>query len=300
MSTDFLPIFGFLYKFRIAFCFSLRKKLLTFPCVLTTNYKNDIMRLKQHQRRCAMFKNTRESIDAIIHDFRLLSFLVTVISNLVCIGYFTYASVVGTGILPINIATVAISLIYIIIYGVTYGKKGTEKRVKSIATKINSGVKLIFRTVTLAATVYGIFIAESTNGITIILATLSILMWIISFVIEVAKYYVEIRFNRLKESLLADIAPVVAVAETVSNVYQNVKEEVDEIISEGKETVMHGYETVKSGVQFVTHGVNLVGKTKGLFSKISATGLFKRSPKVKDKKEQKKLSSPEEKETIVK
>ncbi len=245
-----------------------------------------------------MFKNTRASIDAIIHDFKVVSFLVTVISNLICIGYFTYASVVGTGILSINIATVAVSLAYIIVYALTYGKRGTDKKVHSVASKINSGAKLAFRTVTLAATIYGVIIAGSgSDGITIILATLSILMWIVSFIVEILKYYVEIRFKQLKESLLEDAAPVVSAIKTVSNVYQGVKEEVGEVIAEGKETIIHGYETVKNGVEFVAHGVGLLSKAKGLLTKIS---FGKRAKGIDASEEQKKLESQDEKEHSVK
>lgn len=258
-----------------------------------------------------MFKNTTASIDAIIRDVKTVALLVTVISNLICIGYFTYASIVGTGFMAINIATVVISLAYIIIYAVTYSKKGTEKKVHSVAAKINSGAKLVFRTITLVATIYGIIIAGSnSNGITIILATLSILMWIVSFVVEVLKYYVEIRFNQLKESLKKDLmAPVNTVKAIGNGVANAVKsgieivkvageaicEDVEEIICEGKEAIHHGMEAVVHGPA--------AEKSKGLFFKMKQAVLMRKSEKEREKlakKEAKLLKEPKEKQPITK
>lgn len=253
-----------------------------------------------------MFKNTIATFDGIITDVRRFLCFITVASQLITIGFFTYSSIMDNGFLPVNIAAIAVAATYLVIYAVAYGKKGTAKAVRVIANKFTRVSKLAIKTITLAMTVYGIIIAADTDGITIILATLSIIAWIIQAIFEAVRFYIERKVKEFKASIAKDTAfisaPIKAVGGLVADVVGTVKEGVGEILQEGSQVLEHGAQAIELGAQAIGHGVesfnhaqNAVEDMKNFGSNFAKRfGEKRTNRKVLESSQKKMLDKPKE------
>lgn len=206
-----------------------------------------------------MFNHTRATITATVRDIRRFVCIITVLSQLITAGYFTYLSCTGTGTLPVNIILASVSLAYLVIYLATYGAKEKRiKQVKGIALRTARAIKLLGKTLMLAITVYGIYVSSATtDAITIILATLSIISWIIQTLFEIVRSYVEIKANEFMESLRQD-------TEFIRHPIQTAAEKARQFAPELAELASEGAEVVKHGVRALGAGKGIVSRLRGL------------------------------------
>lgn len=238
---------------------------------------------KLDKKETKMFNNTVTTVKNTVRDIKRFTLWVTVFTQLVTVGYFTYLCFTGAGSLPVNITLAAISLGYLIVYTATYGKKTkVVKEARKKALKVGRILKLLGKTVTLGITVYGIYISSTTaDSITVILATLSIISWIIQVIFEVVRAYVEAKADELVDSFMKDISIFSVSTGEGERAAQGIVPEVAELAKEG-------YEIVKHGVIAYKRGKSIVSKLGG------ALGLGKRV------KAQDELPKPEEKELAKK
>lgn len=153
-----------------------------------------------------LFQNTRNAITSTINDIRSAVRTTNILTQLLYIGYLIYALCTSAGILPINIALLSISVIYFVFYACTYNPKTrTLKRFKSNTRHAYKWIKLSLNAVMLSNTIYGIYIAASLiNPVTIILATLSVIAWILQIALEFVTLFFEHHLNMLVDAFVAD------------------------------------------------------------------------------------------------
>ena len=209
----------------------------------------------------AMFTNTIKTLRSILNDISKLLAFITVVSQLVTIGYFSYQIAIDNGYFPVNVTLVLVSAVYLALYLFSRARKNNKRlgNARRKARRITKAIKLTLKAFTLSVTLYGIYLAEDADGISIILATLSIIFWIIQTLTEVIRYYGEIKLEELKESLAADVAAVRGPAETVINAVHNIREAV-------KDPIGHAGEIVNA----VKLGAKGIGKLTSLFRKKKA------------------------------
>ena len=165
-----------------------------------------------------MFKYTKAAGNILINDFKKYAKIFRWTSSIVSIIYLTYeivSNAVTLGIAhPIYIALLVAFIIFTIsdFFFDRYEKKIARK----IARRIYKWFTIACRVFTLAMAIYQIYITPSseTNGISIMLTTLLILLWVVSFVseilVEVVTDRVEIMIYALKEDIDTIKKPFVA------------------------------------------------------------------------------------------
>ena len=156
-----------------------------------------------------MFENSRRIIDRTIKEFRFTVYFITILSQAITAGYMIYLCCVGKGTLGLNIAMASICAAYLILATAHFVSEGKRKNKEITGAKdILKRVKLVIKTVMLAISIYGIYLADKdASGIAIILATLSIIMWILEVLLEIALSFVKVRSAQFIEALKEDVKP---------------------------------------------------------------------------------------------
>ena len=186
-----------------------------------------------------MLNNTRKTFDIIIRDVRNLSVVLAIIAQIVSMGYFIYCCAFGVGLVPVNILAIISTAVYLGVYIIHIRDRKDKKvnRVRKIIRRINVYFKLVLKLLTLSFTVYGIYLSTELDGIAIILATLSIIMWVLQTLFEVIRLYVEIRFDQIMESIREDLEFITRPVNAVKNAVHDVKEAVPNIFRRTKDIV---------------------------------------------------------------
>lgn len=220
-----------------------------------------------------MLDSTKNVFLKTVREIKLFTCVVTVLSQLITIGYMIYACVVGTGLLPVNIILAVVSLGYLVIYVATYGTKNrAHKKLRSAAATANRRMKLVGKTVTLGITIYGIYLStEETTAISIILATLSIIFWILQVIFEILYSYVKRKAEEFVDALKNDVATAI---EPVKKVGEFVKGVADtEVVGKVKELAGAAGEKIKDVKSFF--------KRNPFFTKKAA-----QTPEIEDNRDQ--------------
>lgn len=181
-----------------------------------------------------MLKYTLAAITKISEEVKQFLFMFTVLPQVVYIGYIIYAICVDAGYLWANIAFGVISAAYLSVYVITYGKKDKYyKELRHDVKHIKAWIILPLKAVTIATTIYGIFVATShTNTITVVLAAFSVVLWGVQLIFEIADCIIEDKLELLKTALIKDFEPVIKTKNTITsalNWVKGVDEEPEEI-----------------------------------------------------------------------
>lgn len=208
-----------------------------------------------------MLDNTRKMLGDTASELRLFAFLTTLISQIVTVAYLVYALICGIGIAALNIAFAAVCVAYAIISTNFFAVK--DKHKKGALKDFKRGARIFkfaAKTITLTVSIYGIAISsEKVDAIAIILATLSIVLWIIQLVFELASAYVRYKSKIFMESLRTDFAPLFSAYNKVHDTVKNVAEVAADVGAE----VVEGVKIVAAGVENVVHGVgNFASRVK--------------------------------------
>ncbi len=171
-----------------------------------------------------MFIYTRATLDKIVSDLKRTVDISNITGQLVYVLYLIYAIFAPIGFVYLNAFLLGASLVYFVIYIVYYKKNDKlSKEVKTTARHTFKWIKLSSKALTLAITLYGVY--SMTNHLTafsIILTTLTIIVWIINLSIELITIAVEHYAAMLNEALAADVGeitkPVVAVGSVVKKI----------------------------------------------------------------------------------
>lgn len=151
-----------------------------------------------------MFKYTKEAINLIIEDFKKYMNIFKYGSLIFTVAYFIYAISMRTGNLIANIVLASLFVAYTIFDFVTSKKE--IKEAKRIVKRSYKWSKLLIKTFTLGAMLYGIYTATTNvSAISTILVTLMIILWVLQVLLEIAVEVIEDKVNLVIEAFKEDI-----------------------------------------------------------------------------------------------
>lgn len=162
-----------------------------------------------------MFQYTLAVVDKTVRDVKSVGRIISISTQIIYILYLIYAIIAGIGTLWANIALLCVSALYFAFNIYCLLKlDGEMQTAKDSVRHAYKTVKLAINAVTLAMTLYGIYIAaKEVSVITIVLAGLSTIGWMFSLLLEITVYFFESRRMLFIEALKADGA---AVGETIT------------------------------------------------------------------------------------
>lgn len=179
-----------------------------------------------------MFKYTRTAIDIIISDIKKFSTIFNYGSLIFTSAYFIYALVTKTGNFIANIILASLFVGYTIFYFIT--KSMEMKTAKKVVKRSYKWIKIVIKTFTLGAMIYGIYTATTNvTPISIILATLMIILYVLQILLELACEIVEDKKDLLVEAVAKDMEIVTRPVSAVGNFVKRMKGE--EVVIEEKE-----------------------------------------------------------------
>ena len=150
-----------------------------------------------------MFKYTKEAINLIIEDFKKYMNIFKYGSLIFTVAYFIYAISMRTGNLIANIVLASLFVAYTIFDFVTSKKE--IKEAKRIVKRSYKWSKLLIKTFTLGAMLYGIYTATTNvSAISTILATLMIILWVLQVLLEIVVEVIEDKVNLVIEAFKED------------------------------------------------------------------------------------------------
>jgi len=162
-----------------------------------------------------MFRYTKASIYFLINDFKKITRICKYLSLAFTIGFLSYQIAAGKGYLIINIVLMCLFVVFTTIDIILDFKK--QKLVKKIFSRIYKWLKIIIKCVTLVMSL--IEISKTPTGnidpISIILATLMIVLWVISFLSEI---FLEVVSDRCEELLVAFNEDVEDIKKPITNI----------------------------------------------------------------------------------
>lgn len=176
-----------------------------------------------------MFKYTRAAIDIVISDIKKYCNIFKYASIIFSSIYFGYSIYSKSGNFVINIILLTSLLAYSIFEFITHKKD--LKLLKRIVRRSYKIIKFTTKGFTLGMMLYGLYTASvNASPISIILATLMIIMWVLQLLFEIV---IEI-FDSKKDLIVAgfdkDIEDLKKPVTTVNNIIRKIKG--DEIIEE--------------------------------------------------------------------
>lgn len=186
-----------------------------------------------------MFKYTKASIGLLIDDCKRYAKIFKYVSLIATLGLLTYQIVVGfmkgSNLVYFNIA-IAVAFLTFAFVDLLFKNKSLKRTVK----RIYKWLKIILKAITLGITIYEIYIADTVDGIQIILTILMILLWIASFISEVVVEVVQIRANEILVAVKQDIDDVKKPITAVSNVFKKITGQEVEVkpVDEKKEKIL--------------------------------------------------------------
>ena len=153
---------------------------------------------------------TRAATLKIYDDLKKFIFIFSVTTQALYVGYLTYALLTGAGILFANIAFLLLSVAYsvlLLIYG-RHQKEKDKDKIEAIS-KIYRWTRIVIKTGTLAATVYGIHIATTkVTFIAVLLAALTTIAWVLSILFELVRIVFEKYYELIEAAILKDTYPI--------------------------------------------------------------------------------------------
>ena len=168
-----------------------------------------------------MLDYTRVALKNTARDVKRASFAFTVGANLLYIAYLIYAIIVDAGILYLNIALAALTAGFLVFYIVTTIDE--KKRARKAGVKAYKYIRLGTDFFTLAASVYGIYIASShATVLSLFLCATSLVGWTVRFILTLLSAYVEAHVNYIMTAISADVDEIKRPLSTVGNVINKV------------------------------------------------------------------------------
>jgi hypothetical protein len=177
-----------------------------------------------------MFEYSKLVFNQTVEDIKKLSTVLNFIIQSVYISYLIYATVVGTGILGVNIALLAISVAYLVFFSIMTAKeiKKTDAKVKKRVKEIYKISKYIIQIPTLITAIITLYTLENDHvTFSLLFTVLMIVGYLLSIILSVIIKIVEDRAKKFAVAIEADIEPLMNVVNTVKK-FMGEKVEVQE------------------------------------------------------------------------
>lgn len=172
-----------------------------------------------------MLDYTKMAIKQTITDLKRTDYIRNVATQVIYIIYLIYTLIAGAGYLAANIVLLVLSVSYTVFFLTitSCGKTPEGKNVKNAGTKIYVWAKRLIKLFTLGLTIYGICTAvEKVTPLSVILAALMIVGWILQIVFEVLIKILTNRVNFILEGLEADLDNMLKPVRSVGNFFKKV------------------------------------------------------------------------------
>ena len=131
-----------------------------------------------------MFRYTRAAVDIVIEDIKRYCNIFKYGSIGLTFAYFAYALYSKTGNFIINTILLGLFALYTVLDFATHKKN--FKPLKKFIRRSYKSVKFITKTFSLGIMIYSIYVATTNvSGISIILATLMIILWVLQLLFEI-------------------------------------------------------------------------------------------------------------------
>ena len=155
-----------------------------------------------------MFDYTKAAGVMILEDLKKWRNNFQIFFSLFTLGYLAYCLIRQVGIFYINLALSVLYVAYTVFQLVTL--KRNNKKLKKRVARTYKWARLLLKTLTLASTLYGIYVASTAvDGISLILATLTIIIWVIQVLLEVLTVIIEPKIRLLTAGLVEDTKTIV-------------------------------------------------------------------------------------------
>lgn len=136
--------------------------------------------------------------------------------SLFTLVYLTFAVITQIGIFPINVTLLVLYFLYTA-YLTFFKKKNTNDTTKTVK-RVYRITKLVLKAIPLATTLYTLWITtHNTNGLTIIITTLLLILWILQVLMEILIFILESNIKLFTSAALIDFKWVVDLHNHVSN-----------------------------------------------------------------------------------
>lgn len=152
-----------------------------------------------------MFRYTKAALSIILNELKKWAKILDIIFSAIMLVYFAYICIMSVGIVYINIALLVAYAVYTIFRFST-----AKKEDKKLAAKIYKLFTLSMRGITLASTLYAIYVAGGdANGIAIIMAVLTLLLWVMETLVRLITSIVESKKDLVVSAFYMDIEPII-------------------------------------------------------------------------------------------
>lgn len=174
-----------------------------------------------------MLEYTSAAVDRIAQDFKRAVFCANITTRALYITYLIYAIAVSAGISWINVTLLSLTAIYLVFYIVSqYNRDRIHAECREAVRRCSAWVTLAVKSLALASTVYGIYVATShVSVVSVSLAAFSVMGFAIQIILEIIRYIVIDRFELLKTGFQKDMEPITRPVRTIGNVIKRVKGE---------------------------------------------------------------------------
>ena len=164
-----------------------------------------------------MFDYTKAAGVMILEDLKKWRNNFQIFFSLFTLVYLSYCLIRQVGIFYINLALSVLYVAYTAFQLVTL--KRNDKKLKKRVARTYKWARLLLKTLTLASTLYGIYVASTAvDGISLILATLTIIIWVIQVLLEVLTVIIEPKIRLLTAGFIEDTKPLVTAVNLIPTV----------------------------------------------------------------------------------
>lgn len=153
-----------------------------------------------------MFDYSKAAIVIILDDFKRWTKIFKIVFSVFTLIYFVYNLIKGNGNIIVNITLLSLYVAYTVFEIVTYNR--ISKKTKKKIARGYKWSKLSIKAFTLGSMLYGMYVAASSiDGISIILATLTIIIWVLQVLLEVIILVIEPKVKLITAGVLTDAKP---------------------------------------------------------------------------------------------
>lgn len=168
-----------------------------------------------------MFKYTKEAINKIIDDFKLFSKIFKYTSQVVTIAYLTYSLIAKVGYFYANLILLILFIFYSVFDFIVSDEE--NRYFKKIVKRTVNWLKISIRAFTLLVLIYSIYTASTNpSPISIIMATLMIIVWVLQVLLELVISVVEDEKDLVLAGIKKDIDDIKRPVSEVGNFFRRV------------------------------------------------------------------------------
>ena len=176
-----------------------------------------------------MFIYTRAAFNKVVCDLKRVNYIYNIISPLFSICFMIYALAVGTGIIAVNILIAVLTLAWLVTYLICYPKGEEAANTMRKSRHIINRLKIAVRAVSLAVSIYGIYIAnERVTVFSVLFAAAGVLGWTLQVALELITCYIENQVEFILEGFKADMEGITKPVKTVETVIKRITRKSEE------------------------------------------------------------------------